>query len=131
MLCAIEVGYLPEKLRSAVMIDLVNKMAGFRLRQIRLAAGLSMEAVAERIGVSVQQLHKYESGLTSMNLSRLQQMATAFSVPISSLVTTEELQRDEIAENLLLESFRAIDDEDVRQSILKITIHSAKVKERG
>lgn len=130
MFCGVEVGYLPEKLWSAVMIDLVNKMAGFRLRQIRLATGLSMEAVAERVGVSVQQLHKYESGLTSMNLSRLQQMATAFSVPISSLVATDELQHDEIAENLLLESFRAIDDEEVRQSILKITIHSAKVKER-
>lgn len=108
--------------------DVVNKMAGFRLRQMRLAAGLSMEALSEIVGVSVQQLHKYESGLTSMNLNRLQQMADAFSVPISSFVSAEELKQNEITEDMLLKSFRAIEDEEVRQSLLKLTIHSAKVK---
>jgi transcriptional regulator with XRE-family HTH domain len=63
-----------------------DKEVANRLRLARLGLGLSQEEAGERIGISHQQVQKYETGKSLPRYSRLQQFADAYGVPISSLI---------------------------------------------
>lgn len=54
-----------------------------RLRLARKLAKLSQEQLARRIGVTFQQVQKYETGVTRISASRLWQIALAFGQPMS------------------------------------------------
>jgi len=106
---------------------LSRKEIGRNLCQLRTKAGWSRERLAEEIGVSPQQIHKYESGTNMMNTDRLQQVAQALDVPVQSLF----MEADDplplgIAEMQLLHSYRAIPNKDNQESILKITTNATK-----
>jgi DNA-binding XRE family transcriptional regulator len=55
----------------------VDRHVGARLRELRVAAGLSQSALADLIGVTYQQAHKYESGVNRISASRLFALAVA------------------------------------------------------
>ena len=65
--------------RSANMID---KRLGQRLRARRLEAGLSQERLAEVLGLTFQQVQKYEKGVNRIAASRLFDIAAALDVPV-------------------------------------------------
>jgi transcriptional regulator with XRE-family HTH domain len=54
-----------------------------RLRAARLAAGLSQESVADKPGVTFQQLQKYENGINRISAGRLYQISAALGLPIT------------------------------------------------
>ena len=62
----------------------VDRHVGSRVRLQRQILGLTQSALAERLGVSFQQVQKYEKGANRIGASRLQQIAQALRVPISS-----------------------------------------------
>ncbi|MGY2049253.1 helix-turn-helix domain-containing protein [Methylobacterium sp. JK268] len=66
---------------------------GRRLEQLRLAAKLSREAVADRIAISDTQVGKYERGLNRMSAADLHAVARLFDVPIEYFF--EGMPRDE------------------------------------
>jgi len=100
---------------------LSSKEIGWRLRKFRQQAGWSQERLAEQIGVSIQQVQKYESGANKMNTDRLQQVAQALDVPIQSFFTEMENSLPlAVSEKLLLDSYRAIPNKEIQASILKI-----------
>jgi transcriptional regulator with XRE-family HTH domain len=45
--------------------------------------GLSQEKLGDKLGITFQQIQKYEKGTNRVGASRLQAMATALDVPIS------------------------------------------------
>jgi transcriptional regulator with XRE-family HTH domain len=109
---------------------LTSKDLGFKLRQLRQQAGITQEQLAERMGVTSQQIQKYESGQNTMNADRLQQFAEVFSVPVQEFFCEYmEIVHLHDSERVLLDAFRSIEKADIQESILKLTIHSAKVKE--
>lgn len=55
---------------------------GLRLRQARLAANLTQHGLAEKIGISFQQLQKYENATNRISSSRLLSVADALGLPI-------------------------------------------------
>ena len=65
-----------------------TKEVGRRIRQFRQDAGLSQEALAELVGVSFQQVQKYESGHTTLNILKLQHIAIALKVQVSDFFGT-------------------------------------------
>ncbi len=83
--------------------------------------------LAERIGVSYQQVQKYEKGVSALSVGRLQQIAEALEVPLSLFFPAE---REVIAEaipcygvlteeeQLLLASFRSIRDKRIKEAVL-------------
>ena len=104
-----------------------SKDIGWRLRKFRTQAGWSQGRLAEQIGVSIQQIQKYESGSNKMNTDRLQQVAQALDVPIQSFFTeTNDSLPLALAEKLLLDSYRAIPNKEIQESILKITTNATK-----
>lgn len=53
------------------------------MRARRLVLGISQEDLGKAVGVSFQQIQKYEKGANRIGASRLQRLAHALQVPIS------------------------------------------------
>ncbi len=66
----------------AKRINPVDVEVGGRIRLYRLNARLSQTALADAIGVSFQQVQKYEKGANRVGASRLTQIANALKVPV-------------------------------------------------
>src|SRR5580698_6825882 len=58
----------------------VDRYVAARIRLQRRALGISQHKLAEMIGVSIQQVRKYEWGTNRVSASRLQQIALALKV---------------------------------------------------
>lgn len=56
---------------------------GLRLRMARKAADLSQEKLAAKIGVTFQQVQKYEKGTSTISAARLHDVAVVLGVPVS------------------------------------------------
>lgn len=52
-----------------------ERQLGYRIREERLVRGISQERLAEALGVSFQQIQRYESGMTPISATRLQDVA--------------------------------------------------------
>ena len=56
---------------------------GRKIRALRLQRGLSQSELAKEIGLTFQQVQKYEKGANRVSAGRLQQIANLFDVPIT------------------------------------------------
>jgi len=65
---------------------------GTLIRDMRKAAGMSQMRLADKIGVSYQQIQKYEKGSSQLNISRLLQIAEAFGVPVGTFLGDAEAE---------------------------------------
>lgn len=63
--------------------DPVDIHVGGRARTRRILLGKSQEAVSTQLGISFQQLQKYENGVNRISASRLYDLAHILRVPIS------------------------------------------------
>lgn len=66
-----------------------KKLIGTLIRSARDDAGISQMALAERIGITYQQVQKYESGKSAVSVVRLYEIAEALAIPITSLLLTD------------------------------------------
>lgn len=62
--------------------DLIDKHVGKQLRSRRILIGLSQEKLAEEIGVTFQQVQKYERGTNRISASRLYTFSKLLDVSI-------------------------------------------------
>jgi transcriptional regulator with XRE-family HTH domain len=60
-----------------------DRQVGARIRERRIMLGLSQQQLAQMIGVTYQQAHKYERGLNRISAGRLFEIAQVLSVPVS------------------------------------------------
>ena len=56
---------------------------GSRIRLRRTMLGMSQEKLGEALGITFQQVQKYEKGTNRVGASRLQHIASVLSVPVS------------------------------------------------
>ena len=63
--------------------NLTDKHVGARVRLRRLMLGMSQEKLGDALGVTFQQLQKYEKGANRISASRLQHMSQILQVPVS------------------------------------------------
>lgn len=61
----------------------IDRLIGQRMRMRRIELGMSQEALAEVLGVTFQQVQKYEKGVNRVAASRLFQLAAALDVTVS------------------------------------------------
>ena len=66
--------------------DTLDVAIGASIRLRRRQAGISQEMLAEKCGVSFQQVQKYENGANRVSFSRLVQIAHALGLRVSELV---------------------------------------------
>ena len=63
----------------------VDKYVGSRVRMRRIMLGMSQEKLGEALGLTFQQIQKYEKGTNRVGASRIQQIAEVLQVPVSFL----------------------------------------------
>jgi transcriptional regulator with XRE-family HTH domain len=68
--------------RAAIAVD---TFIGARMRDGRTASGLSQEVLGEKLGVSFQQVQKYEKGLNRVSAARLFAICKALKIPLASM----------------------------------------------
>lgn len=61
----------------------VDRFVGARIRERRVMLGLSQQQLAQMIGVTYQQAHKYERGINRISAGRLFEIARVLRVPVS------------------------------------------------
>jgi transcriptional regulator with XRE-family HTH domain len=63
--------------------NLVDGYAGSRVRMRRLMLEMSQTVLADGLGLTFQQVQKYEKGTNRISASRLQQIANILQVPVA------------------------------------------------
>lgn len=61
----------------------IDRKLGQRVRSRRLEIGMSQERLAELLGVTFQQVQKYEKGVNRIAASRLHDISTALEMPVA------------------------------------------------
>lgn len=113
----------------------VDAHVGARLRQRRMLLGISQEQLAEMLGLTFQQVQKYERGTNRVSASRLFQLARALDTPITwffdemegdrgtERVESSEQDSDPMSRRETLELVRVysrIDDRKVRKKLYEM-----------
>ena len=120
----------------------IDVHVGKRIRMRRLFLGMNQETLANALGLTFQQVQKYEGGANRVSASRLSAMADILGVPIAyffgdlpqgdSRQTAEEqearerMERPETIE--LVRLYYAITDPAVRQQFLEMVKSVAAAK---
>ena len=87
------------------------------LKSLRIAKGLSQQALAKKLGCSQQSIHKYENHITEPDFNMLKTMADFFDVSIDYLVgyssyahKVETVQETDLNEDelILLRKYRSL-----------------------
>jgi transcriptional regulator with XRE-family HTH domain len=68
----------------------IDRRVGHRIRLRRSMLGMSQEKLGEAVGITFQQVQKYERGTNRVSASRLWQVATALDVKIDYFFATGE-----------------------------------------
>lgn len=77
------------------------KSLGKKIRLLRHQKGWSQEDVAKRLDISIPAFSKIETGITDINLSRLEQISTLFEMSVVQLLTFNETEQDQKYQNEL------------------------------
>lgn len=62
--------------------EMIDQRVAQRIRARRLDMGITLQALAQQIGVAFQQAHKYERGLSRISAGRLYTVARALQTPV-------------------------------------------------
>lgn len=65
--------------------DPIDKYVGSRVRMRRIMLGMSQERLGDSLGLTFQQVQKYEKGTNRIGASRLQQISDVLQVPVQFL----------------------------------------------
>jgi transcriptional regulator with XRE-family HTH domain len=63
----------------------IDKHVGSRVRMRRIMLGMSQEQLGEALGLTFQQVQKYEKGTNRVGASRIKQISEILGVPVSFL----------------------------------------------
>jgi len=75
--------------------DPVDIEVGHRIRIERLARGLSQTALANRLGVTFQQVQKYEKGVNRVGAGRLTKIAEVLGIDVSTFFNGKDMLKGE------------------------------------
>lgn len=89
---------------------------GQQIQELRKKHGLSQTALAEKIGVSITQLQRYENKGVQPPADMLKKIADTFNTSIDFLVygNTEQKAEASIKDNELLAQFKAVEELDTK-----------------
>ena len=99
-----------------------SKEIGHKIKMLRQQSGLSQEKLAEMVGLTFQSIQKYESGQTTINVMKLQQIAEALEVSVTEFFSLVQTQHVRLTgeEDELLQAYRRIKNGELRGCILKL-----------
>jgi transcriptional regulator with XRE-family HTH domain len=112
------------EVRPSPRANAADHHVGARIRERRIMLGLSQQQLAQMIGVTYQQAHKYERGLNRISAGRLYEIANVLGVPVSwffdGLASTDAPVEMTQRQRMCLElarNFAAIDNEKHQEAL--------------
>lgn len=69
--------------------DRIDMIVGNKIRELRMAMGMSRHELAAKIEVTHQQIQKYEKGINRVSAGRLVSIAKVLGKPLHYFVTTD------------------------------------------
>lgn len=109
-------------------VNFFDHSVGKRIRERRLAAGMTQQELALLVGVTHQQQHKYENGLNRISAGRVFVIARIFEIPVGWLFgEVEEYKSDDflsIRQKRAIEfvrDFELIQDGDQQKALSQMT----------
>ena len=117
----------------------VDQTVGARITAMRRAKGLSQSDLGIAVGVTFQQIQKYEKGINRVGAGRLQQIAKCLDVPVATLfedaAETTKQPRDLLLLGTpgavtLLKAFAEIENDELRRNVLAIVRNVARASAR-
>ena len=115
--------------------DPVDIEVGHRIRIERLSRGLSQTALANKLGVTFQQVQKYEKGVNRVGAGRLTKIAEVLGVQVGSFFAGKDMLDGHAKESgessplklltvsgafRLLRAYSEIEDPNLRRSIVDL-----------
>jgi len=88
-----------------------NKTVGKNIRTIRHQRGWSQEDVANRLGISIPAFSKIETGVTDINLSRLEQIANIYEINVVNLLVLDVEEAEPQVSHLNIAQKKILDRE--------------------
>lgn len=120
----------------------IDVHVGGRLRMRRIEIDMSQQVLGEQIGLTFQQIQKYEKGTNRIGASRLQQIAQILEIPVSYFFEGAPGAHEEGEQTVsggfleflgtrdgqrLIESFSKISDAQLRRSIVDLVQRMASM----
>jgi transcriptional regulator with XRE-family HTH domain len=117
----------------------VDRLVGIRITALRKARGMSQTALGNAVGVTFQQVQKYEKGQNRVGAGRLREIARLLEVPVSAFFE-EDRPSDGPQEDVfsflsahgaieLLRAYASIQDDQVRRDVLSIVRSAARLSQ--
>jgi transcriptional regulator with XRE-family HTH domain len=121
---------------SAKSPDHIDIEVGQRIRIYRKTRGLSQTVLADQLGVTFQQVQKYENGRNRIGAGRLTRVAQVLDVPVAALLGVSDTTKIKSSKRgkdssplklltvsgalRLLRSYERINDRKIRRSIIDL-----------
>lgn len=116
-----------------------DRLVGERIKVLRKSKGISQTTLGRAIGVTCQQIQKYENGSNRVGASRLSDIARVLEAQVSSFYDGDEGGSEDRAEAFgflrthgaigLLRAFSEIEDDQLRREVLAIVRTVARVEQ--
>lgn len=92
------------------------------IKKVRKAKGVSQMKLAEDIGITYQQVQKYEKGKSKITVERLVDISKALDVPAYLFLIEEEdgTRIFSYEDVIFIELFKKISDKSLREAFIKI-----------
>ena len=84
----------------------IDKTIGLRIKERRILLGFSQEVLGDKVGVSFQQIQKYEKGTNRVSASRLPVIAEELKTGLYTFYRDEDLDPSLLSRDTI-EMFRA------------------------
>ncbi|MDO9124696.1 MAG: helix-turn-helix domain-containing protein [Deltaproteobacteria bacterium] len=118
-----------------------HKEIGTEIKRIRKDLGMSQMKLAEEVGVSFQQIQKYEKGVNKISMEMIQRIAMALGISVNTFfqkektlivseppgkyyskrksLTGETSLPLNLEETALLQLFRKVESKEIREGLIK------------
>jgi transcriptional regulator with XRE-family HTH domain len=115
----------------------VDRLVGLRITALRKARGLSQTALGTAVGVTFQQVQKYEKGQNRVGAGRLREIARLLEVPVSAFFedsNNPDSPQEDVFGFLnaqgaveLLRAYTQIEDDQMRRDVLALVRSAARL----
>ncbi|MCE4223953.1 helix-turn-helix transcriptional regulator [Methylobacterium sp. C25] len=122
----------------------VDRLVGLRITALRKARGLSQTALGTAVGVTFQQVQKYEKGQNRVGAGRLREIARLLEVPVSAFFEDEDSPGELVGRSPdvfgflsaqgaieVLRAYASIEDDDLRRDLLAIVRTAARMDKKA
>jgi transcriptional regulator with XRE-family HTH domain len=85
-----------------------SREIGDKVKKKRREIGISQEELAEKLGVTYQQVQRYENGMNKLNVENIQVIADSLDVPVSYFFGNKRKEKNVVSEEVM--SYLPVDE---------------------